>query len=68
MPPLVRAGRRAHERSEARLAQRDGHRARLLTTTVGDLELRIPKLRTGSFFPSLLERRRLVDQALFEPS
>jgi hypothetical protein len=31
----------------------------------GDLELRIPKLRTGSFFPSLLERRRRVDQALF---
>jgi transposase len=32
--------------------------------TAGDLELRIPKLRTGSFFPSLLERRRRVDQAL----
>jgi transposase-like protein len=29
------------------------------------LELRIPKLRTGSFFPSLPERRRRVDQALF---
>jgi putative transposase len=54
-----------HERSEARLAQRNGHRARLLTTTAGDLDLRIPKLRTGSFFPSLLERRRRVDQALF---
>jgi putative transposase len=54
-----------HERSEARLAQRNGHRARLLATTAGDLELRIPKLRTGSFFPSLLERRRRVDQALF---
>jgi putative transposase len=36
-----------------------------LSTTAGDLELRIPKLRTGSFFPSLLERRRRVDQALF---
>ena len=34
-------------------------------TRAGDLELRIPKLRTGSFFPSLLERRRRVDQALF---
>jgi Transposase, Mutator family len=32
--------------------------ARVLTTTAGDLELRIPKLRAGSFFPSLLERRR----------
>jgi pimeloyl-ACP methyl ester carboxylesterase len=37
----------------------------LLSTTAGDLELRIPKLRTGSFFPSLLKRRRRVDQALF---
>jgi putative transposase len=46
-------------------AQRNGHRARTLTTTAGDLELRIPKLRTGAFFPSLLERRRRVDQALF---
>src|SRR4051812_29329282 len=54
-----------HERSDARLAQRNGHRQRTLSTTAGDLELRIPKLRTGSFFPSLLERRRRVDQALF---
>ena len=37
----------------------------MLSTTAGDLELRIPKLRAGSFFPSLLERRRRVDQALF---
>jgi putative transposase len=54
-----------HERTEARLAQRNGHRPRVLSTTAGDLELRIPKLRSGSFFPSLLERRRRVDQALF---
>src|SRR5690349_7394935 len=53
-----------HERIETRLAQRNGSRARTLTTTAGDLELRIPKLRTGSFFPSLLDRRRRVDQAL----
>ncbi len=50
-------------RDPHRPAQR--HRTRTLTTTAGDLELRIPKLRTGSFFPSLLERRRRVDQALF---
>ena len=50
-----------HERSEARSAHRNGHRPRTLSTTAGDLELRIPKLRTGSFFPSLLERRRPVD-------
>src|SRR3954468_2771371 len=52
------------ERSDQRTTQRNGSRPRTLTTTAGDLELRIPKLRTGSFFPSLLERRR-VDQALF---
>lgn len=53
------------ERSEQRANQRNGTRAKTLTTTAGDLELRIPKLRSGSFFPSLLERRRRVDQALF---
>lgn len=58
-------GAAPHERTPDRIAQRNGHRARMLTTTAGDLELRIPKLRTGSFFPSLLERRRRVDQALF---
>jgi len=54
-----------HERTETRTALRNGHRPRVLSTTAGDLELRIPKLRSGSFFPSLLERRRRVDQALF---
>jgi transposase-like protein len=54
-----------HERNPDRLAHRNGHRARGLTTSAGDLALRIPKLRAGSFFPSLLERRRRVDQALF---
>jgi putative transposase len=58
-------GAAPHQRTEARLAQRNGHRQRLLATTAGDLELRIPKLRAGSFFPCLLERRRRVDQALF---
>jgi len=53
------------ERTPARQTQRNGTRPRTLTTTAGELELRIPKLRTGSFFPSLLERRRRVDQALF---
>jgi putative transposase len=54
------------ERSEERSAQRNGYRPRTLTTTAGDLELRIGKLRSGpSFFPCLLERRRRVDQALF---
>jgi putative transposase len=53
------------ERTPDRVAQRNGSRLRTLTTTAGELELRIPKLRQGSFFPSLLERRRRVDQALF---
>jgi putative transposase len=58
-------GAAPHQRSAERSNLRNGHRTRVLSTTAGDLELRIPKLRTGSFFPSLLERRRRVDQALF---
>ncbi len=54
-----------HERSESRTNQRNGSRARTVSTTAGDLELRIAKLRAGSFFPALLERRRRVDQCLF---
>lgn len=54
-----------HERTDARTAQRNGHRDRVLSTAAGDVELAIPKLRAGSFFPSLLERRRRIDQALF---
>jgi putative transposase len=54
-----------HERSESRTAQRNGHRPRLLSTPAGDVELEIPKLRQGSFFPSLLERRRRIDRALY---
>jgi len=54
-----------HERTGQRTGHRNGHRPRVLSTTAGDLDLRIPKLRAGSFFPSLLERRRRVDQALF---
>jgi transposase-like protein len=54
-----------HERSDSRVTHRNGHRSRTLSTTAGDLELAIPKLRAGSFFPCLLERRRRVDQALF---
>lgn len=53
------------ERNPDRVTQRNGTRPRALTTTAGELELKIPKLRQGSFFPSLLERRRRVDQALF---
>ncbi len=53
------------ERSAERTTHRNGSRLRTLSTTAGDLELTIPKLRQGTFFPALLERRRRVDQALF---
>ena len=58
-------GAHPHQRTEARTGMRNGHRPRTITTTAGDLELKIPRLRAGSFFPSLLERRRRVDQSLF---
>ncbi|MFP5327698.1 MAG: IS256 family transposase [Acidimicrobiia bacterium] len=58
-------GAAPHERSDTRTNQRNGHRARLLSTPAGDVELEIPKLRQGSFFPSLLERRRRIDRALY---
>jgi transposase-like protein len=54
-----------HERSETRTTQRNGHRPKLISTAAGDVELAIPKLRRGSFFPSLLERRRRIDRALY---
>ena len=54
-----------HERTLSRTTQRNGSRPRLLTTKAGDVELKIPKLRKGSFFPSVLERRRRIDQALY---
>jgi transposase-like protein len=60
---VIQAGR--HERTLSRTTQRNGTRARLLTTKAGDVDLKIPKLRAGSFFPSVLERRRRIDQALY---
>ena len=58
-------GAERFERTDTRTNQRNGHRPRLLSTPAGDVELEIPKLRVGSFFPSLLERRRRIDRALF---
>ena len=58
-------GASRYERAETRTNQRNGHRDRLLATKAGDVELKIPKLRHGSFFPSILERRRRIDRALF---
>jgi len=58
-------GARPYERSPERTTHRNGARERLLSTKAGDLELRIPKLRAGSFYPSLLEPRRRIDRALW---
>jgi putative transposase len=54
-------GERAPDR---RQTQRNGYRPRRWDTRVGELELAIPKLRTGSYFPSFLEPRRRAEQAL----
>ncbi|WP_030060675.1 IS256 family transposase, partial [Streptomyces novaecaesareae] len=61
----ARIGAEPGEQTEARTTWRNGHRDKTLTTQAGDLELAIPKVRTGSFFPSLLERQRRIDQALY---
>lgn len=57
-------GAARYERSETLTNERNGHRPRLLATQAGDIELKIPKLSHGSFFPSLLSPRRRIDQAL----
>ena len=53
-----------YQRTASRTTHRNGSRARLLSTKAGDVELKIPKLREGSFFPALLEPRRRIDRAL----
>jgi hypothetical protein len=52
------------EKNSERLAQRNGYRDRDWQTRAGSVELRIPRLRTGSYFPSFLEPRRTVEKAL----
>ena len=53
-----------HERSEARINQRNGYRDRTFETRLGTLDLRIPKLRHGSYFPAFLEARKTAERAL----
>ncbi len=52
------------EKSSDRLAQRNGYRERDRETRAGTVELRIPRLRKGSYYPALLEPRRVAEKAL----
>ena len=60
----VKAGARYGERDPERVTQRNGYRSRSWDARVGTMELRIPKLRDGSYFPSLLEPQRRSEKAL----
>ena len=59
---VIGAGR--HERAEGRTTYRNGFRERSLNTRLGTLNLRVPKLRQGSYFPGFLEPRRTSEKAL----
>src|ERR671935_3067537 len=57
-------GAERHERTPERSSYRNGYRERPWDTRVGSIELRVPRVRDGSFFPSLLEPRRRAERAL----
>ena len=59
---LIGAGR--YERNGERMTWRNGYRDRALDTRLGSLQLRIPKLRQGSYFPPFLEARKVSEKAL----
>jgi transposase-like protein len=60
----ARIGAEPYERSESRVTQRNGYRSRRWDTRVGSMELRIPRLRQGAYFPPFLEPRRRSERAL----
>jgi transposase-like protein len=57
-------GASRHERTPGRTGQRNGYRERSWDTRVGTVELKVPRVREGSYFPSLLEPRRRAERAL----
>ena len=59
-----RCGAGRHERSEQQTNRRNGYRERSMETRIGTLDLKIPKLRSGSYFPSFLDPRKSSEQAL----
>ena len=59
---LIGAGR--YERGETRQTWRNGYRERSLDTRLGTLNLKIPKMRSGAYFPGFLEPRKTVEKAL----
>jgi len=60
----TRIGAELYERTEDRTAHRNGYRTRTWDTRVGTIELQVPKIAPGSYFPSLLEPRRRAEKAL----
>ncbi|WP_035758682.1 IS256 family transposase [Granulicoccus phenolivorans] len=61
----AKIGAERYERTPHRTTRRNGTRAKTLATPAGEVDLAIPKLREGSFFPALLSPRRRVDKALY---
>src|SRR5919202_3779323 len=57
-------GAERHERTAERTGYRNGSRERVWDTRVGTLELQVPRVRDGSYFPTLLEPRRRAERAL----
>ena len=57
-------GAQRHERTPERTGQRNGYRDRTWDTRVGTMELKVPRVRDGSYFPSLLDPRRRAERAL----
>ena len=61
-----RCGAGLHERSAEWVNQRNGYREREFDTRIGAMQIRIPKLRSGSYFPSFREPRKKSEQALVQ--